>query len=221
MKLTIKNIALDKFFADNNISSINELNNDQLQQACMDLRILPVVTLADEDSKPYFNSLATVESILKSFEYSIYVSETYWRPEHKRLIEERKAMDTLAKHTKGDDTFKTLELLGLGFFGLRPGMEKTIDVPEAWVNEEFRKHPMCNFLDIRDENGNKIEMIKPITKEAPKASTGALSADAKAIMLEMSLESLKKVVSEKVGYKVPNKDKEELIQMYEESMASV
>ncbi len=177
----VKNFALKEELKELGVSSINELDEAGLYKLTTSiLKINPVwePIVAPNKMPTKINKVLTRKLIEDAFTFSEYMGSEYWDIEHRIIAEENKLSETLASNQTGDETYEAYETLGFGFFRLKPGRDKDINVSERWINEYFLNKPAVTsgkivitnletnkVLDPKEKLNNAIENIVETTKE--------------------------------------------------------
>lgn len=172
---TVRNIAFDTILSKYETTSLTQLDNDQLEQLCDELKIQPVWKATEGGVVTGLDTLKTIEVLNYNGAVSVYMGKPYWEARHREIDERLKLTDEMNKHVKGDQTFDLLASVNMGISKLLPGQTAQLDVSAKWLTEELLKSPLASKLKITDSDGNVVTIdYKPGNNKSTVSSSDPL-----------------------------------------------
>lgn len=183
MYIKVKNISLDKILEEYGVKRIEQLDDEQLISLCKKLNVSEVWIMSKEQEvnqrrREGLDRVKVVENILRSNTYDDYMGSMNWGIEHDKLDAKYKIRESLRTHMEGDETFKLFESMKMGFYRLKPGEERELDVTKDWIEDNFLNSALATYGEkgqmpkilVFDEDGNVLNKgYKPQPKKEEEA----------------------------------------------------
>lgn len=189
---TVLNDVLAKYEV--SVTDLINLDAEKLRRFCEEVKVTPIYELDPRTKKPMkLDKRRTVKQILSDKSFSEYMGDTYWDEEIRVLAETYDVRKRLEAHTRGEDTFRTLAEIGVGFYQLGPGKSVEVNFTVRWLEEVWFTKPASKFVELKDEKGRKVTARKNEEIGIYELSYGDVDKETKEV--EAITEEQKQVVS--------------------------
>jgi len=156
---TLRNKSLDGVLKKFNVSSLMELDSNQLEEVAKKAQVIAIWdydTTYDIPRRIKLNKIETIEIIEKSLTVDMYIDRLFWNIEQETIAAEYNVLSKLKKHTQGSQTFELMAKVGLGVYNLKPGESAKINASKSWIEDVLLEHPIMKLLEVKDDEGRTM-----------------------------------------------------------------